>query len=282
MNELKIFENPAFGKIRTVETDGEPWLVGKDVAEALGYSNTKDAIANHVDSEDKRIIQKSEFTTFENHIPKSALPVNFIPADVPNRGLTVINESGLYSLILSSKLPKAKEFKRWVTSEVLPSIRKHGMYATEELLDNPEFAIKVFTELKAEREKRKALETTVDVQKQIIGELKPKADYTDQVLKNKSLVTITQIAKDYGMSGRQFNKLLNDIGVQYKTGGYNKQWLLYSKYQDKGWTHSDTIRFTRSDGREDFVLETKWTQKGRLGLYELLKKHGILPTIERE
>lgn len=282
MNELKIFENPAFGKIRTVETDGEPWLVGKDVAEALGYSNTKDAIANHVDSEDKRIIQKSEFTTFENHIPKSALPVNFIPADVPNRGLTVINESGLYSLILSSKLPKAKEFKHWVTSEVLPSIRKHGMYATEELLDNPEFAIKVFTELKAEREKRKTLETTVDVQKQLIGELKPKADYTDQVLKNKSLVTITQIAKDYGMSGRQFNKLLNDIGVQYKTGGYNKQWLLYSKYQDKGWTHSDTIRFTRSDGREDFVLETKWTQKGRLGLYELLKKHGILPTIERE
>lgn len=282
MNELKIFENPAFGKIRTVETNGEPWLVGKDVAEALGYSNTKDAIANHVDSEDKRIIQKSEFTTFENHIPKSALPVNFIPADVPNRGLTVINESGLYSLILSSKLPKAKEFKHWVTSEVLPSIRKHGMYATEELLDNPDFAIKVFNELKAEREKRKALETTVDVQKQLIGELKPKADYTDQVLKSKSLVTITQIAKDYGMSGRQFNKLLNDIGVQYKTGGYNKQWLLYSKYQDKGWTHSETIRFTRSDGREDFVLETKWTQKGRLGLYQLLKAWGILPMIERE
>ena len=281
MNELKIFENPEFGKIRTVETDGEPWLVGKDVAEALGYSNTKDAIANHVDSEDKRIIQKSEFTTFENHIPKSALPVNFIPADVPNRGLTVINESGLYSLILSSKLPKAKEFKHWVTSEVLPTIRKHGMYATEELLDNPDFAIKVFNELKAEREKRKALETTIDVQKQIIGELKPKADYTDLVLKSKTLLTTTQIAKDYGMSGKKFNKLLNELKIQYKAGGYNKQWLLYSKYQDKGWTHSDTIRFTRSDGREDFVLETKWTQKGRLGLYELLKKCGILPMIER-
>lgn len=282
MNELKIFENPAFGKIRTVETDGEPWLVGKDVAEALGYSNTKDAIANHVDSEDKRIIQKSEFTTFENHIPKSAFPVNFIPADVPNRGLTVINESGLYSLILSSKLPKAKEFKHWVTSEVLPTIRKHGMYATEELLDNPDFAIKVFNELKAEREKRKALETTVDVQKQLIGELKPKADYTDLVLKSKTLLTTTQIAKDYGMSGKKFNKLLNELKIQYKTGGYNKQWLLYSKYQDKGWTHSETIRFTRSDGREDFVLETKWTQKGRLGLYQLLKAWGILPMIERK
>lgn len=262
MNELKIFENHEFGSIRTVELNGAPYFVGKDVAAILGYSDTAKAIRTHVDDEDKGV---DEMVT---------------PGG--KQQLTIINESGLYSLILSSKLPKAKEFKHWVTSEVLPTIRKHGMYATEELLDNPEFAIKVFTELKAEREKRKALETTVDVQKQIIGELKPKADYTDQVLKNKSLVTITQIAKDYGMSGRQFNKLLNDIGVQYKTGGYSKQWLLYSKYQDKGWTHSDTIRFTRSGGREDFALETKWTQKGRLGLYELLKKHGILPTIEKE
>lgn len=263
MNELKIFENPAFGKIRTIEKGGTPYFVGKDVAEVLGYERPAKAIADHVDEEDR------------DEVP--------IQDSIGRRQKThVINESGLYSLILSSKLPKAKEFKHWVTSEVLPSIRKHGMYATEELLDNPDFAIKVFNELKAEREKRKALETTVNVQKQLIGELKPKADYTDQVLKSKSLVTITQIAKDYGMSGRQFNKLLNDIGVQYKTGGYNKQWLLYSKYQDKGWTHSETIRFTRSDGREDFVLETKWTQKGRLGLYQLLKAWGILPMIERE
>lgn len=262
MNELKIFENPAFGKIRTVETNGEPWLVGKDVAEILGYANPSKALDDHVDTEDKL-----------NNKSLSSLG---------QRGGWLINESGLYSLILSSKLPKAKEFKHWVTSEVLPTIRKHGMYATEELLDNPDFAIKVFNELKAEREKRKALETTVNVQKQLIGELKPKADYTDLVLKSKTLLTTTQIAKDYGMSGKKFNKLLNELKIQYKTGGYNKQWLLYSKYQDKGWTHSDTIRFTRSDGREDFVLETKWTQKGRLGLYELLKKHGILPTIERE
>lgn len=263
MNELKIFENPAFGKIRTVEKDGTPYFVGKDVADVLGYERPAKAIADHVDEEDR-----------------DEVPIQDTIGRMQKT--SVINESGLYSLILSSKLPKAKEFKHWVTSEVLPSIRKHGMYATEELLDNPDFAIKVFTELKAEREKRKALETTVCVQKQLIGELKPKADYTDQVLKNKSLVTITQIAKDYGMSGRQFNKLLNDIGVQYKTGGYNKQWLLYSKYQDKGWTHSETIRFTRSDGSEDFVLETKWTQKGRLGLYQLLKVRGILPMIERE
>ena len=112
MNELKIFHNEEFGEVRTVTIDGEPWFVGKDVAEALGYSNTKDAIASHVAEEDKQVIQKSEITTFE----------------IPNRGLTVINESGLYALIFGSKLESAKRFKHWVTSEVLPSIRKTGQY----------------------------------------------------------------------------------------------------------------------------------------------------------
>lgn len=128
MNELMIFENPNFGSIRSVEIDGEAWLVGKDVAQALGYSNTKDAISAHVDEEDRRILQRSEIATIENHIPKSMLPFDFVPTDVPNRGLTIINESGLYSLVLSSKLPGAKQFRRWVTSEVLPTIRKHGAY----------------------------------------------------------------------------------------------------------------------------------------------------------
>ena len=107
MNQMEIFKNPEFGSIRAVEIDGEPWLVGKDVALALGYKNAKDALSAHVDAEDKRIVQRSENTTF----------------DIPNRGITIINESGLYSLVLSSKLPKAKQFRRWVTSEVLPSIR---------------------------------------------------------------------------------------------------------------------------------------------------------------
>lgn len=107
-----MFNHPQFGELRTVEIDGVVWFVGKDVAEALGYSNTKDAIATHVASEDKKLIQRSEITTLE----------------IPNRGMTIINESGLYSLILSSKLPSAKEFKHWVTAEVLPSIRKNGAY----------------------------------------------------------------------------------------------------------------------------------------------------------
>lgn len=127
MNELKVFENPAFGQVRTIEVDGEPWFVGKDVAEALGYRNTKDALSSHVDDEDKRILQRSEIATIENRIPKSALPLEFVSADVPNRGLTAINESGLYSLILSSKLPTAKDFKRWAGGvEALEALKTFG------------------------------------------------------------------------------------------------------------------------------------------------------------
>lgn len=128
MNELKIFENKEFGQVRTVIIDGEPWFVGKDVAVALGYKNTKDALLNHVDDEDRRILQRSEIATLENNLPKETFPVEFASADIPNRGLTVINESGVYSLIFGSKLPSAKKFKHWVTSEVLPSIRKTGAY----------------------------------------------------------------------------------------------------------------------------------------------------------
>lgn len=123
-----------------------------------------------------------------------------------------------------------------------------------------------------------ALETRVTAQEQLIGELQPKADYTDSILNNKGLVTITQIAKDYGMSGKKMNKLLHEFGVQYKQ---SNQWFLYAKYQDKGYTHSKTIDIIRSDGRPDITMETKWTQNGRLFIYELLKNNGILPTIEQ-
>lgn len=259
MNELTVFENKEFGSIRTVQVDGQPYFVGKDVAEVLGYSDTNKSIAMHVDDEDKKLNDKTS-------------------PSFGQRGATLINESGLYSLILSSKLPSAKKFKHWVTSDVLPSIRRHGMYATDELLSNPDFAIRVFEQLKAEKEEKLRLQAVNLKQQQLIGELKPKANYVDIILDNKGLVTVTQIAKDYGMSGRRLNKLLYEFGVQYKQSG---QWLLYSKYHDKGYTHSKTIDITRSDGTPDIVLETKWTQKGRLFIYELLKAEHILPVIEQ-
>ncbi|WP_437795468.1 phage regulatory protein/antirepressor Ant [Mitsuokella multacida] len=121
-------------------------------------------------------------------------------------------------------------------------------------------------------------DTTIAKQTQLIGELKPKADYTDRILNSKSLVSITQIAKDYGLSGKAMNGKLHELGIIYKLGS---QWLLYSRYQAKGYTHSETVDITHSDGRADVVMNTKWTQKGRLFLYQHLKKYGILPVIEQ-
>ena len=263
MNELQIFRSEDFGNIRIATANGEPWFVGKDVTDILGYTNPSKALADHVDDDDKL-----------NNESLSSLG---------QRGGWLINESGLYSLILSSKMPNAKKFKHWVTSEVLPNIRKHGAYMTdkalEEALTSPDFLIKLATQLKDERDKRKAIEAKSHAQEQIIAELKPKADYTDRILQNKGLVTITQIAKDYGMSGQGMNALLNRLCIQYKTA--SGQWLLYSKYQAKGYTHSKTIDIVRTDGTNDIKMETKWTQKGRLFLYEKLKKHGYLPMIER-
>lgn len=193
------------------------------------------------------------------------------------RDVILINESGLYSLILSSKMPNARKFKRWVTSEVLPSIRKHGMYAVDELLNNPDFMIKTFEALKEEREKNKELSKEVVEQQRVISELQPKVTYLDKILNSKSLVLTTQIAKDYGMSARRFNRLLHELGIQYKVGD---QWVLYAKYQGRGYVHSRTIEFTRRDGTTDVKMQTEWTQKGRLFLYETLKKEGYLPLIE--
>lgn len=154
LNDFLLF---LFGQVRTVTIENEPWFVGYDVADALGYKNQSDALAKHVAEEDKQVLQKSQIATL---------------AFVPNRGFTFINESGVYALIFGCKLESAKRFKHWVTSEVLPSIRKHGVYAVDELINNPEMAIKAFTALKEEREKNKVL--IADNQR-----MKPKEIFTD-------------------------------------------------------------------------------------------------------
>ena len=261
MNEIKIFDNPEFGKVRTMEINGEPYFVGKDVAIILGYAKPENAIANHVDTEDKTLtpIQGGCSTGSQN--------------------TTIINESGLYSLILSSKLPKAKEFKRWVTSEVLPSIRKHGAYAVDELLNDPEFAIKTFTALKEERAKNRQLTDTVAIQNQQIAELQPKASYYDVVLNCKDVISISKISKDYGKSAQWLNEYLHKKKVQFKQGDI---WLLYEKYADKGYTHSRTHIINGKGGKPEPKMHTYWTQKGRLFIYDLLKSDGIVPLIERE
>lgn len=260
MSELQIFKNAEFGSVRTLTINDEPYFVGKDVAEILGYTNPSKALADHVDEDDKL-----------NNESLSSLG---------QRGGWIINESGLYSLILSSKMPNAKKFKRWVTSEVLPAIRKHGIYAIDEVLNNPDMLIAALTELKAEREKTKLLTETVAVQKQQISEMKPKASYYDVVLNCKDLVAISVIAKDYGWSANRMNQYLHKKGVQYKQG--NKIWLLYQKYSELGYTSTKTNSYSGSDGTVHTKPHTYWTQKGRLFIYELLKSNGILPNIERE
>ena len=251
MNELQTFNFESL-PVRTLSIDDEPYFVGKDVAEVLGYKRTADAIREHVDLEDKG--------------------VGKIQTPGGKQNVTIVNESGLYSLIFSSKLESAKRFKRWVTSEVLPAIRKHGLYATdnviEQTIQNPDYIIHVLTEFKKEREGRLVAE-------QQVNELKPKATYYDLVLQNKSLLSVSKIAKDYGMSARSLNKLLHSLGVQYKQGDI---WLLYAKYQDKGYTHTSTYALDEEHSK----VTTKWTQKGRLFIYELLKEHDILPVIEQE
>lgn len=243
------FENQ---QVRTIEIENEPYFVGKDVATILGYSNPQKAVRDHVDEEDK--------TLNETFTVNGTQPV-------------LINESGLYSLILSSKLPNAKKFKRWVTSEVLPAIRKHGGYLTEQKLEeallNPDTLINLATQLKQEREGRLIAE-------QRVNELTPKATYYDLVLQNNTLLSITKIAKDYGWSGTKMNHFLHENKVQFKQGD---TWLLYQKYADKGYTQSKT---NIVDGGKKTVMHTYWTQKGRLFIYELMKSKGYLPVIERE
>lgn len=271
MEQIKTFNFPVSDHVnclvRVVEIEGKPWFVSNDVAEILGYKNLSAALSQHVDREDRKALSRKGYRDSCNTLWTSE-------NDWANKA--VVNESGVYSLIFGSQLPEAKKFKRWVTSVVLPSIRKHGMFATEktidQMLEDPDTMIKVLMEMKEERAKRKLAEEKA-------AKLEPKAKFCDVVLQNPALVTVTVIAKDYGMSAQAMNQLLKKLGVQYEQ---NKTWFLYARYQSNGWTQSTTHMVKRKDGTDKAVVNTKWTQKGRLGLYELLKEHGLLPVIERE
>ena len=260
-NKIEVFTKAEFGELRTVNVGDKIMFVASDVAKALGYSRPADAITAHCKGSVK----------------------HRLPTNGGMQELKIIPEGDVYRLITHSKLPAAEKFESWVFDEVLPSIRKHGAYMTEDTIKKamaePDFIIQLATELKKEQEQNKQLTETCSQQQQVIGELKPKADYVDKILKSDSLVTITQIAKDYGMSGQGMNKVLHDLHIIYSC---NKQWLLYSQHQAKGYTFSETVDIPREDGTTKVVMNTKWTQKGRLFLYETLKKRNLLPLIERK
>ena len=271
MNELKVFESPEFGTVRTVEIDGTPWMVGKDVAEALGYKDTVNALKTHVDQEDKTGWQ--------------------ITTQFGEKKTTIINESGLYSLVLSSKLPTAKKFKRWVTSEVLPSIRKTGGYIAgqEQLTDDELLAKAVLVAQKTieAREARIAELTAQNTaliaenaqQAQTIADFEPVRQYVDVILESIGTITTTQIAADYGLSAKALNRILHEAGVQFKVNG---QWILYREHMGKGYTDSKTFSITRRNGVKDAAMHTYWTQKGRLMIHDILKAHGIAALMDRK
>lgn len=223
--QVQVFNNAEFGDVRVIMQDGEPWFVGKDVAEILGYRNISDAILKHVDEDDKGVAKCDTLGG--------------------KQSVTIINESGLYSLILSSKLPSAKAFKRWVTSEVLPAIRKHGGYLTsekvEEALLNPDVLIKLATQLKVEREQRIKAETQLQV-------AKPKVNYYDEYMKRDELFTVTFVANTMAMGQQQLYKKLCELGWLCKPYGCSHQ--ITEKAPDGVFKVIKTLYFGGSKGSQ--------------------------------
>lgn len=243
-NEIKAFSNEEFGSIRRLEIDGEYWLAGKDVAQALGYSNPRKALADHVDEEDKGVTKCDTLGGAQD--------------------ITIINESGLYSLVLSSKLPSAKKFRRWVTSEVLPSIRKHGAYMTPETLEaailNPDYLLKVATALKAETDKRKALEAKVSADA-------PKVLFADSVAASGSTVLVGELAKIMRQNGvdmgeRRLFRWMRDNGYLIKRNGTDYNMPTQSS-MEQGLSRIKETVINHSDGHTSVSKTPKVTGKGQ-------------------
>lgn len=246
---LQAFTNDAFGTIRTVESDGKIYFCGRDIATALGYKDPLNAIKQH-----------GRGVAFHHPITDAL---------GRTQEARFITEGDMYRLIASSKLASAQAFESWVFDEVLPTIRRHGVYAIDELLGDDEFLERAITQLRSERAKRLVAE-------QALLEAAPKVSYYDVVLQSDSLLSTTEIAKDYGLSAKKLNSLLHDAGVQFKQSG---RWFLYAQFAEQGYTQSKTHEYEAGKTRTHMY----WTQKGRLFIYDLLKNQlGVLPVIERD
>lgn len=251
MSTPQIF-NFEQNEVRTILVNDEPYFVGKDVATALGFKDSNNALKQHVENEDKIIGRQNTTPSFKDKLGRNQHP-------------TLINESGIYDLIFGSNLPSARKFKRWVTSEVLPTIRKTGSYTN--VPQSFAQALRLAADLE---EKNQLLE-------QQIAEYEPKISYLDMILSSTDTVATSQIAADYGMSAIALNKLLNELGVQHKVSG---QWILYRKHMNQGYTKSHTSEIPKADGGVKVVMNTKWTQKGRVFIYNLLTAEGYYPQMD--
>ena len=249
-NEIQLFQNQNFGEIRVIEKDGEPWFVVVDVCRALDIQNPTQAIGRLDDDE------RAMF-------------------NIGRQGETnCVNEPGLYTLVLGSRKPEAKAFKRWITHDVIPSIRKTGSYAV-----TPKDYASALRALADEWEKNQKLLEENELQKQVIEDYEPKVTYYDTILQSNDAFTVTQIAADYGISAKELNRILYQEGIQHRVG---KQWVLYRKYMGNGFTKSATHKFVRSDGSIGTSILTKWTQKGRVEIHYILERRGIKALMDLE
>lgn len=280
-NKIQIFKNSEFGEIRTAGTAENPLFCLADICKAVELSNPS-SVRARLDAEDVQLLDLHALNYTEG---------------IGNSKANFVTEPGFYDVILQSSSPKVKPFRKWVTSEVLPSIRRHGAYMTENAIERavtePDFLIRLATEIKRERELRSRAEHTCRVQQETIilldtkvsglerevDSMKEKVSYLDIILATKNSVLVTQIAQDYGESPVRFNRRLREMGIQYSRG---KQWILYAPYKDCGYVTSETYLIRHRNGTEEVRMNTKWTQKGRRFLYEKLKGVGIIPVIERK
>lgn len=274
---IQIFSNPQFGEIRTAGTADNPMFCLADVCSAIGIANARN-VKTRLDEDDVRLVDTTDNLGRAQQV-------------------TFVTESGLYDVIIRSDSESAKPFRKWVTGEVLPSIRKTGGYiaATNDMTDE-EIMAKALLVAQSTIERRdqriKELETAnkqqqaqleqascqISEMSKDIDVMKPKAEYYDMLLNNKSTVLTTSIAQDYGMTAIAFNKVLSNLGIQRKVAG---QWILYTQYIKKGYMQSKPITITRRSGMKEVKYNSEWTQSGRIFLYGILKKNGILPMIER-
>lgn len=250
-----------------LDENGVPQLKLEHVARGLGFTQTQ--------NKGRKEYTSIRWERVDGYLKSFGMTVSPTSGGRPD----FIPEPIFYLLCMKAENETARTFQHTVAYEVLPAIRKHGMYAVDELLDNPDIAIQAFTALKEERARRKALEDENAQQKQLLAEFSPKASYYDVVLQTQDIISPTQIAKDYGKSAKWLNKLLHEKGVQFKQGNV---WLLYQKHAEQGYTKSKTETFSSSDGQQHSRIHTYWTQKGRLFIYDLLKRDGILPLIEQD
>lgn len=261
MNDLQIFNSEEFGEIRTVTKDNEPLFCLGDVCRAL------DLTAKGV----RQRLSDEVISTY---------PIEDGLGRMQNA--LFVNEYGLYDVVLESRKDGARKFRKWVTSEVLPSIRKNGGYIANQEQMTPEQivanALIVAQNIISQKDKQiEELETSVQQMDAVITEMTPKVDYADRILSSTDCMTVSQIAQDYGVSAKRFNKILHSAGIQRKVGD---QWILYAEYQGKGYVRNKTCEYAKGNGEMGTKLLTVWTQKGRMLIYEKLKQIGVFPEME--